>query len=304
MKTTFLSILFAILFCQVFSQTPNFDGRWFSTQTENQGQAFATRDFTLSGTSWKLTYTMYADSCKLFPLFAFDAEGTFKVGKKSKIVTNANEADFTFVKKYLTILTADPSVVQMFGFISCNLKQGEKTDISENGCSFFPSVKNYGLEYDLLSLSNGILQLGYRPADNNMGKPEFRPKALGYPLETYNKAKHMKIVENPIKPILSEGQCLAVINVKIKDQQKFMQYVAGHLGSISLYGGKIIFEGFDKTTYEGTPADYQFLVIQQWESKEAFDKWWNSPEYAKWKQFRSQGADVTVQLVKQKGELH
>lgn len=284
--------------------TINFDGRWFSSQTENQGQTFATRDFTFKGTSWKLSYIMYADSCKLFPLFTFDAEGTYKVGKKSKVVTNAYETDFTFTRKYLTLLTADPSVVQNLGFSSCNLKEGVKTDISENGCSFFPSVKNYNLEYDLLSLNNGILQLGYRPTDNNMGKPELRPKALGYPLEAYNLDKHAKTIENPINPILNIGQCLAVINVKIKDQAKFMQYVVGHLGSISLYGGKIIFEGFDKTIYEGTPADYKFLVIQQWESKDAFDKWWNSAEYAKWKQFRLQGADVTVQLVKQRGELH
>jgi uncharacterized protein (DUF1330 family) len=304
MKKTFLLIAFTTVFCTVFSQTSNFDGRWFSSQTENQGQTYATRDFTFSGTSWKLTYTMYADSCKLFPLFAFDAEGTFKLVKKSIIVTNAYDADFTFTKKYLTILTADQSIVAMFGFTPCNLQLGVKTDISENGCSFFPSVKNYGLEYDLLSLNNGILQLGYRPADNNMSKPELRSKAMGYTLETYNAAKHAKIVENPIKPILTEGKCLAIINVKVKDQQKFMQYVVGHLGSISLYGGKIIFEGFDKTTYEGTPADYQFLVIQQWESKEAFEKWWNSPEYAKWKLFRTQGADVAVQLVKQRGELH
>jgi uncharacterized protein (DUF1330 family) len=247
---------------------------------------------------------MYAESCKLFPLFAFDTEGTFKVGKKSKIVATAFDADFSFAKKYLTVLTADPSVVQMFGFTSCNLKHGVKTDISEGGCSFFPSVRNYNMEYDLLSLNNGILQLGYRPADNNMGKPELRPKKLGYPLENYSSAKHTKIVENPIKPILSEGQCFAIINVKVKDQQKFMQYVVGHLGSISLYGGKIIFEGFDKTTYEGTPADYEFLVIQQWESKDAFDKWWNSSEYAKWKQFRSQGAEVTVQVIKQRGDLN
>lgn len=304
MKKTFLLIVFTAVFCSVFAQTPDFNGRWFSTETENQGQTYATRDFTFSGTSWKLTYTMYADSCKLFPLFAFDAEGIFKVGKKSKIVTNAYDADFTFTKKYLTILTADQSIVAMFGFTSCNLPFGVKTDISENGCSFFPSVKNYGLEYDLLSLNNGVLQLGYRPADNNMSKPELRPNALGYKLERYNAEKHTKIVENPIKPILKEGNCLAIISVKIKDQQKFMQYVVGHLGSISLYGGKIIFEGFDKTTYEGTVSDYQFLVIQEWESKEAFGKWWNSPEYAKWKQFRSQGADVTVQLVKQRDELN
>jgi len=299
-------IFIAMLLASVVTnaQTPNFDGRWFSSQTENQGQTFATRDFTFSGKSWKLTYTMYADSCKLFPIFAFDAEGTYKIDKKSKIVTNAYDADFTFTKKYLTILTTDQSVVKMFGFTSCDLKLGVKTDISENGCSFFPSVKNYSLEYDLLSLNKGILQLGYRPADNNMGKPELRPKALGYSLETYNAAKHTKIVENPIKPLLSEGKCLLIINVKVKDQAKFMQYVVGHLGSISLYGGKIIFEGFDKTTYEGTPADYNFLVIQQWESKEAFDKWWNCPEYAKWKQFRHEGADVTVQLVKQRGNLN
>lgn len=278
----------------------NFNGRWFSVQTENQGQTFATRDFTFSGKNWKLTYTMYADSCKLFPLFAFDAEGTYKVGRKYKKLNSTYEANFAFTKKYLTLLSNDTSVVNMLGFSECNLTYGVKTDISEKGCSFLASVSNYGIEYDLLSLNNGILKLGYRPSDNNMGKPELRPKSLGYPLETYNLTKHNKVVENPIQPILSEGKYLAIINVKIKDQQKFMQYVVGHLGSISLYGGIIIFEGFEKTIYEGTPESYQFLVIQKWESKEAFDNWWNSDEYSKWKSFRSEGAEVTVELVKQR----
>lgn len=104
--------------------------------------------------------------------------------------------------------------------------------------------------------------------------------------------------------ILNENQFLAIIEVTVKNKTRFMDYVAGHLPTIAQYGGKIIFEGFDKTTFEGSPLNYGFLVIQQWESKEVFEKWWNSPEYKPWKEMRHEGADVTVQLVKQRNELH
>lgn len=104
-----------------------------------------------------------------------------------------------------------------------------------------------------------------------------------------------------ISPILGENQCLALIEVTVKSQAKFTEYVVGHLPSIAQYGGKIIFEGFDKISYEGEAKSYHFLVIQQWENQEIFEKWWNSPEYKPWKEVRHEGAEVSLTLVKQRG---
>ncbi len=124
-----------------------------------------------------------ATAKKKYPVFSFEAEGSFKVGKKSDKVDNTYEADFSFSKKYVTLLTDDEATIKSIGFDACNLKKGVKTDISQNGCSFLASVKNYGLEYDLISLNGTELKLGSRPADGNMSKPELRPTQLGEPLK-------------------------------------------------------------------------------------------------------------------------
>ena len=180
-------ILFTFLSLSVAAQKSNLNGKWISPVSENLSNSWGTRNFTFDGNQWKLTFIMYGDSNKLYPLFAFDTEGTFTVGKKSAIAANANEAEFVFKRKYLTVLTGDSNILKQLGFATCNLKKGVKTDISESGCSFFASVKNYSLEYDLTSLQGNQLFLGARPADNNLGKPELRPKKLGYPLVKSNK---------------------------------------------------------------------------------------------------------------------
>jgi hypothetical protein len=129
---------------------------------------------------------MYGDNNKQYPLFAFDAEGTFSIGKKSELVSQANETEFSFNRKYLTILTDDSNTLQQLGFSNFNLKNGVKTDISDSGCSFLASVKDYPLEYDLTSLQGNELYLGERPADNNLGSPELRPTKLGNVLTKLN----------------------------------------------------------------------------------------------------------------------
>jgi hypothetical protein len=183
MKSLFVFML-AIMFSLVsYAQKPNLNGRWESIKPEAQGQVFATRDFTFKNDKWSIIYTVYGDSEKKYPVFSFEAEGSFKVGKKSDKVDNTYEADFSFSKKYVTLLTDDEATIKSIGFDACNLKKGVKTDISQNGCSFLASVKNYGLEYDLISLNGTELKLGSRPADGNMSKPELRPTQLGEPLK-------------------------------------------------------------------------------------------------------------------------
>lgn len=109
-------------------------------------------------------------------------------------------------------------------------------------------------------------------------------------------------MENPVQPILNAGQCLAFIEVAITNEANFMKYVIGHLPSITQYGGKIIFEGYDNTSYEGEKATYNFMVVQQWNSKAEFDSWWNSPAYKPWKDMRATGASVTLKLISQRGD--
>lgn len=297
-KITF--IIFACLTITVSAQLQNLEGRWFSVNTEKVGTGWCTRDFKFYQNKWVLTFTMYADSAKYFPLFAFDTEGTFVIGKKSNLPVTTFESDFSFNKKFITLLTDDQTTLLQLGFDKCNLIKGNKTDISESGCSFFASVKNYPKEFDLTSLQGDKLFLGNRPADGNMGSADKRPKSLGYPLERFNESKHLKVNINPIQPLLKGGQCLAFIEVTVSNQDNFVKYVIGHLPSISQYGGKIIFEGTEKVNYEGANTNYSFLIIQQWNSKTQFEQWWNSPEYKPWKEMRKTGADIDLKLVTQR----
>jgi len=89
----------------------------------------------------------------------------------------------------------------------------------------------------------------------------------------------------------------AVIEVKVKDPSKFGEYVKGHLPTITQYGGKFLFEGQKMKNVEGS-SDWMLAIVQEWPSEEAFNKWWDSPEYKPWKEMRPQGADVNLTLTK------
>lgn len=101
-----------------------------------------------------------------------------------------------------------------------------------------------------------------------------------------------------------EKTVYAIITVKIKDREKFMEYVKGHIPSVLQYGGKFRFEGIavediENSAFAGDRSD--LVVIQEWPAKENFYEWWNSEEYKPWKEMRPQGADVTVTLTEQRG---
>jgi flavin reductase (DIM6/NTAB) family NADH-FMN oxidoreductase RutF/uncharacterized protein (DUF1330 family) len=101
-----------------------------------------------------------------------------------------------------------------------------------------------------------------------------------------------------------EKTAYAIITVKIKDREKFMEYVKGHIPSVLQYGGKFRFEGIavediENSAFAGDRSD--LVVIQEWPAKENFYEWWNSEEYKPWKEMRPQGADVTVTLTEQRG---
>ena len=92
----------------------------------------------------------------------------------------------------------------------------------------------------------------------------------------------------------------AVIEVQITDRKVFMDYVNGHLPSVTQYGGKFLNEFQMQQTFEDQSiqgiSDWNLLVIQEWASEEAFLSWWNSSEYAQWKELRPQGANVKLTL--------
>jgi hypothetical protein len=152
-------------------------GRWKSEAAEDMGNgSFCTRDFTFTGKTWHLTFTLFADQAQKTPLVALDFEGPWAPGKASEKVAGATEATFDFASKKVT-LKAD--VAKNFGMDACGLEVGKAKDVTKTGCSFVASAQAYGREFDLLKVEGGAMWLGARPADGNMGAEDKRPTALG-----------------------------------------------------------------------------------------------------------------------------
>lgn len=87
-----------------------------------------------------------------------------------------------------------------------------------------------------------------------------------------------------------------VIEVTVKDREKFKEYVAGHLPSILRYGGKILCREFDPSVVAGNWAP-ELLVIQEWPDEEQFRLWYDSEEYRPWKALREDACAMNMVFV-------
>jgi uncharacterized protein (DUF1330 family) len=79
---------------------------------------------------------------------------------------------------------------------------------------------------------------------------------------------------------MSENTVYALLDVTVKDRDKFMQYVEGHKPSMQQYGGKLLFRSKDLEAIEGSWSPKLF-VVHEWPSAEAFMNWYESKEYAR-----------------------
>ncbi len=112
-------------------------------------------------------------------IFVFRTVGTYSVLDKSKVVDGAYNALFIENKKFVTLKTDIPDIIQGFGFSGCDLTKNVEKDISESGCSLWKSVADCSEDHDLLKMDvDGKLYFGVRPLDNDMCTAEKRPKSL------------------------------------------------------------------------------------------------------------------------------
>jgi len=280
-------LLVMIFTINSFSQTfEQLEGTWKSVRAEDlHNGTYGTRVFTFDKNAWKVDFTLYLDKEMKKPVFVFTGSGKYEFEGKSKMYNTMN-ALFQFEQKSLQLLINDEQIAAQFGF--AGMKQGEKRDLTKEGVSFLKSVIEQDREYDIVKVEANQLFLGMRPADNDLSKPEKRPVMFMYPLEKVKQGE-LPIVTNPSSTVY------AIINVTIKNQEEFVKYVMGHLPTLDLYGGKIIFESTKNVAIEGS-AIGNFFLIQEWPSEEQFTTWWNSTEYKPWKDIRHLGADVTVVL--------
>ena len=105
---------------------------------------------------------------------------------------------------------------------------------------------------------------------------------------------------NIFQKITNEGGVLAIIQVKIHDRERFMDYVHGHIPSVLKYGGKIVYEGINQKNILGEQKLGDMVVIQLWENEQAFIDWWNSEDYRPWKEMSGEGAEVTLSISQQR----
>jgi uncharacterized protein (DUF1330 family) len=84
-----------------------------------------------------------------------------------------------------------------------------------------------------------------------------------------------------------------LILVTIKEPELFTTYITGHLPGLHNAGGKIVFRSTDNSPIIGA-KQYDVVVIQEWPSEEAFNRWWHSDEYRPWAELRERAADMTI----------
>ncbi len=63
------------------------------------------------------------------------------------------------------------------GMADCGLTPNLETDISETGCAAWRPVSVCGQDHDLIAMTEGGVQFGVRPADNDMCTADKRPTA-------------------------------------------------------------------------------------------------------------------------------
>ncbi|MEO1385628.1 MAG: hypothetical protein AAFV78_20595, partial [Bacteroidota bacterium] len=131
MTPSFLISLLSLMWaCNVSPQSPddqlkqdlqNLSGTYMDLTPYAYGDAFGQRTFTFEEGKWTLTFTLGLDPELKIPVFEFRTVGTYEVLEKSQVVPEAFEALFLEDKKYLTLQTDNPELIQAFGLGACGL---------------------------------------------------------------------------------------------------------------------------------------------------------------------------------------
>jgi hypothetical protein len=153
-------------------------GTFASQGAEAWYGGFGFREFVLADGRWSLTFTHALDPDMIMRTFQFRTGGAYTVGDASEAVPGAYRTVFQEEWKHLTLLTADPALVQAFGMADCGLTVNLEADIPESGCAAWRPVADCGEDHDILALDGTGLRFGVRPDDNDMCSADKTPTAL------------------------------------------------------------------------------------------------------------------------------
>lgn len=84
-----------------------------------------------------------------------------------------------------------------------------------------------------------------------------------------------------------------IINVNVKDQKQYEEYMKRGAPTIIAHGGKPLVRGGTTEVWEGDPQPKRVIMLE-FKSVEAARAWWNSPEYRAAKKFRETAAEADV----------
>ena len=164
---------------QMKKDLENLSGTYQDALPYAYGEAFGQRTFTFDHGKWTLSFILGLDPNLEHQVFQFRTHGSYVITEPSSELKNVYNAEFGEDKKYVTLKTDNPQLIEAFGFSTCGLTPFVEADISVSGCALWKPVSICPVDYDLLSLDkNGLLYFGERPADNDMCSPEKRPTSL------------------------------------------------------------------------------------------------------------------------------
>ena len=92
-----------------------------------------------------------------------------------------------------------------------------------------------------------------------------------------------------------------IIQADITDPERFMDYAKRVPALIDQFGGRDRVMRGQCVQLEGAD-DSRKIVVSEWPSMAAAERFWNSPEYEELKRLREGAADVHVYLVEITGE--
>lgn len=91
------------------------------------------------------------------------------------------------------------------------------------------------------------------------------------------------------------------IQADVTNVEQFMEYAKRAPALIAQFGGRYRCMRGAVEQLEGTP-DNRKIVVSEWPSMEAAQKFWNSPEYEELKKLREGAAEIDVRLVEITGD--
>ncbi len=86
-------------------------------------------------------------------------------------------------------------------------------------------------------------------------------------------------------------------NYTIHDPEAYQKYVQAVMPAISQYGGRLIIGDPSSKVLEGQPN--QMIVVVEFESVDAAERFYNSPEYTEAKRLRISAAKGWVAITKE-----